>query len=106
MGQIALWRAVFFTIVYLYVKTESPLRALVGGAVAYCGCAFVGGVVPTLVVYVMPTHFPHMFADVGFIVGQTASALLVYALVYRWELSKLVARRLLHGLPLLHGRSL
>lgn len=98
---IALWLAVFFTIVYLYVKTESPLRALVGGAVAYCGCAFVGGVVPTLVVYVMPTHFPHMFADVGFIVGQTASALLVYALVYRWELSKLVARRILHGLPLL-----
>lgn len=97
---VALWLAVFFTTVYLYVKTASLVRALLGAAIAYCSCAFVGGVLPTTVVYIMGNYYPHFFADVGFIVGQTTAALAVYLLLFRWELLMLLFRRIAHGLPL------
>lgn len=97
---VALWLAVFFTSVYLYMKTGSLFRMLCGAVVAYCSCAFVGGVLPTSVAYVMGRYYPHLFADVGFIVGQASAALLVYLFCFRWQLFMHILRRSAHGFPL------
>lgn len=96
-----LWAAIGFTAAYLWVRTRSWWRALLGGFLAYGVCVLMGALLPTYTrrfydAYIQTSGFQH-----ALVYAQTTLALALYLGIYRPRLLLHIAKRFAHALPLL-----
>lgn len=97
-----LWAAVFFTGIYVGLRTQSVTRAALGLITSYVACVFVGAIMPTLSYQL---HLNLLDEDMHLswtvIFAQLFVAGVAYFAVYRPSLLLLVCKRFVHALPLI-----
>lgn len=97
-----LWAAVLFTGTYVWLRTQSAIRAALGLITSYAACVFVGAIMPTLSYQL---HLRLLGADTHLswtvIFAQLFVSFIAYFAIYRPSLLLLVFARFAHALPLI-----
>ena len=98
---LILWGAVGFTGTYMWLRTRSVWRTALALLMSYAVCMFMGAIMPTLLFKLKMEVFPRAHYTAVLSIGQTLIALLLYVLVYRRPLARLLAWRMVHAAPLM-----
>lgn len=98
---LSLWGATLLSGTYLWLRTRSPWRAVLGLLVAYATCMFMGGMLPTLAFWLHERYWPEAKVTTLIVATQLAALLALYLTVYRPPLGLRVAARFVHALPLI-----
>jgi hypothetical protein len=98
---LVLWLAVFFTGVYLWLRTKRAWRAIAGAGMAYATCFVVGAFIPSFVWQIKTRFFPDETFGWLLVYAQVAFAAAYYLVFFRTEFALRLAKRFVHAIPLI-----